>query len=427
VRYDGKSSALRRAIELCNGFKGLKPNSRVLLKPNNLGSGGSSKLPKYGVVTTSQIVDDLIQLLHERGCKDVSIGEGAIGNEESGSNTLQAYEWSGIARVAKKHGVRLIDFNRESHHEVELEGVKVWISDIALESDFLINVPVLKTHMQTKVSLGLKNLKGCLNMRSKREFHRKGLERMIALLNTRLKPKLTIIDGIYTLERGPGLAGTAHRMNVIIAGKDNLSCDIVGANILGIDPSSVEHLREFSLLARRSLDIATIDVKGENPKDVMKKLEWQWNFQDVFFSQAGITGVCFQDPGKSFCSSCSGSIESAFTEFCRTNKGVALDNVEVCCGSEVRPRRESKKIFLIGNCSIKANRDGEDAIRIGGCPPNASEILLTLMKNTMSTWMIRWILVTRLLQLGATKLGLYDRDSQRYKSYPYPEFERDHF
>jgi len=79
----------------------------------------------------------------------------------------------------------------------------------------LINVPVLKTHGQCKVSLGMKNLKGCLSMSSKRAFHGKDLHRMIALLNTKIKPKLTIIDGLYAMEHGPSALGLAHRMNLL--------------------------------------------------------------------------------------------------------------------------------------------------------------------------------------------------------------------
>jgi uncharacterized protein (DUF362 family) len=70
-------------------------------------------------------------------------------------------------------------------------------------------------------------------------------------------------------------------MDLIIAGKDNLSCDIVGSTVLGIEPLSVEHLSEFASIGGRSLDLAAIDMKGENVKDVTKKLEWKVNnYQD---------------------------------------------------------------------------------------------------------------------------------------------------
>ena len=100
----------------------------------------------------------------------------------------------------------------------------------------MIDVPVLNTHAMTKVSLGMKNLKGCLSMNSKKKFHMADLEEMIALLNTQIPPQLTVIDGIYGMEKGPLSMGQAHRMNLIMASQDVLSCDMVGAAVLGIDP-----------------------------------------------------------------------------------------------------------------------------------------------------------------------------------------------
>lgn len=427
VKYDGTLGALRRSIELCNGFEKLREDNNVLLKPNIAwGGGGSKKMPKYGFISTSRIVEDLIQLLRERGCRHISIGEGAVVSEELGSDTFKGYKWSGIERVARKHGAKLIDFNRESYRRVELDGTEIGVSNAALESDFLINVPVLKTHTQTKVSLGLKNLKGCLDMRSRMEFHKRDLEHLIALLNTQVKPELTIIDGIYAMERGPDSLGTAHRMNLIIAGRDNLSCDVVGSSVLGIEPSSVEHLKEFASMAKRSLDISTVDVRGESIKDVSKELKWDRDPEDMF-REAGVKGVSFQHPGKHFCSGCLISVESVLVAFLKDNMGITLDDIEICCGSEVRPRKESKRVFLVGNCAIGANKDLGDAIRLKGCPPKVGETLITLMNHTLEKRRARRIMAVRGLKKIAHKLAIYNEDFPTFKRYESPEFEKRHF
>jgi uncharacterized protein (DUF362 family) len=427
VKYDGTLGALRRCVELCNGFEKLREDNNVLLKPNMAwGGGGSKRMPKYGFVTTSRIVEDLIQLLRERGCRHISIGEGAIVSDELGSDTFKGYKWSGIERVARKHGVKLIDFNREPHRKVELDGTEIGVSNAALESDFLINLPVLKTHSQTRVSLGLKNLKGCLDMRSRMEFHKGDLEHLIALLNTRVKPELTIIDGIYAMERGPDFLGTAHRTDVIIAGKDNLSCDVVGSTVLGIEPSSVEHLKEFASMAKRSLDISTVDVRGESIKDVVKELKWDRDPEDMF-REAGVKGVSFQHPGKHFCSGCLISVESVLVAFLKDNAGITLDDIEICCGPDVKPRKEPRKSFLVGSCSIGANRDLGNAIRVKGCPPKVRETLITLMNHTLEKRRARRIMAIRGLKKIAHKLAIYDEDFPAFKRYESPEFDRRHF
>ncbi len=379
VRYDETSNALRRAIDLCDGFEGLRGTNRILLKPNIMWGGGiGRKMPKYGIVTTSRIVEDLVKLLREWGCVNISIGEATLANKELGSETLGGYEWTGIARVAKEYGVKLIDFNQETFKRTEVDGISMAISRTALDSEFLINLPVLKTHHQARVSLGLKNLKGCLSMKSKMEFHRRGLDQMIAMLNTQLRPKLTVIDGIYAMENGPTALGTAHRMDLIIAGKDNLSCDVVGSMVLGIEPSSVGHLREFASIVGRSADLAEIDVKGENIKDVKKKLEWKANnYQDIY-DRARVDGIRVQDPGKQFCTGCVSNLQALSVVFCKDNRDITLNRTEICCGPEVKAKADSKKVFLFGDCSIRANKDLADGIRLKGCPPKAIASLITL-------------------------------------------------
>ena len=426
-KYDGTINPLKKAIEQCNGFSELKKNDKVLLKPNIIwGGGGTNKVPKYGLITTSKMVEDIIQLLRQNGCRNISIGEGTVEDEEFGFDTLKGYKWSGIANVAKKYGVKLIDFNKESYKQFELNGTKIEISNAALEADVLINIPVLKTHSMTKVSLGLKNLKGCLSTPSKKKFHERDLERMIALLNTQVKPKLTIIDGIYAMERGPLASGLAHRMNLIIASKDNLSCDIVGSTVLGIEPSSVEHLREFALLINRSLDINLIDIRGESIKDISRKLEWEYDPEDIF-RRMKISGISFQFPGKQFCTGCIVRIVCILSAFCKDNMGMDFDSIEICAGGEVKPKKDSKKVFLLGNCSILANKELKDAFRLEGCPPKGVEMLMTLVKETSDKGRARKILLGRFIKNIAHSLGIYNEDFPIFQHYKAPEFDQRHF
>ena len=425
TKYDGTLNSLRKAIELCSGFEELKPDHKILLKPNIIW-GGTKKLPPFGVVTTSTMVDHLLHLLRERGCKDITIGEGTVVNKELGSNTLKGYDWSGIGKVAKRYGVKLVDFNTEAFEEVQLEEIKVNISRWALESEFLINLPVLKAHRQTKISLGMKNLKGCLALNSKKKFHMHDLARLIALLNTKIKTSLTVIDGIYALERGPELLGTPYRTNLIIAGKDIFSCDIVGAAVIGIKPEEVEYLKEFASIKGRSLSLGAIEVKGENIDEVAQKLEWRLSFEDIFH-QARISGITTQDPGQSCCSGCA-VIFSAFSAvFSKDNPDVVLEGVEICIGGEVRAKEESKKVFLLGSCAIANHKDLKDGIRIKGCPPPILNTVVTLVRKTLSSKRLAKIMMSRLIKNIGIKLRIYDEAFPAFGVYEPPEFDRNHF
>ena len=321
VRFDGSLDSLRKAIELCDGFGKLSGNDRVLLKPNITFS--ADILPPYGMVTTSRIVEGVIQLLLEHGCRDISIGEGAISGVLF-SNTRAGYRQTGIDRVARKYGVKMIDLNEGPFQDIALGKVRAQVSSAALETDFLINIPVLKTHAQTRVSLGFKNLKGCLSMASKKRFHTSQLDHMICLLNEAIESDLTIIDGTYIMERGPDtLLGTAHRKDVIIASPDIFACDVVGATILGIDPSQVGYLREFAEAHDRSLNIGSIQIAGEGIGGLKEKLEWKPDVERELFAPAGITGLSVPYPGETLCSGCYATLVFALLAFSKV-AGVCL-------------------------------------------------------------------------------------------------------
>jgi uncharacterized protein (DUF362 family) len=427
VKYEGTPDALENAIELCDGFDGLKPNHRILLKPNILW-GGTKKLPPFGVVTTSAIVGHLLQLLRDRGCKDITIGEGTIPNKELGSSTHKGYEWSGIGRAAKRYGATLVDFNSGPFEEVSLEKIKVRISRWALESDFLINLPVLKTHRQTKVSLGMKNLKGCLAIESKKKFHKHDIARLIALLNTKINTSLTIIDGIYAMERGPEFLGTAHRTNLLIAGRDILSCDTVGATVMGIKPEEVDHLKEYASIKRRSLSLDGVEVKGETLREIARPLEWRL-FVDDIFHHAGIQGITVQhdDTDLSRCSGCEAILSALCGVFCKDNPGVVLDGLEICMGEKVRAKKESKKVFLLGNCAMAANEDFRDAIKIKGCPPPILDTVMAIVLKSLPPKKVAKILLSRTIKNVGMKLGIYDEAFPAFGLHKAPEFDRSHF
>jgi len=427
TRYDRTISAIKKGIELIKGLEDLRPSDNILIKPNVLwGAGGTKKIPKYGFVTTSRLVEGIVILLREKGCNKISIGEGCIANDEIGSDTLKGFAWSGLKKVARKYDVRLIDFNNDSYIKVKLGESNVEVARAALDADFLIDVPVLKTHAMTKVSLGMKNLKGCLSMKSKKKFHMLDLNEMIALLNTQIKPKLTVIDGIYAMERGPTALGRAHRMNLIISGRDVFSCDIVGSAILGIDPTTVRYLKRFSEINMRPIEIESVHVVGEKIKDVYRPLEWQVDYEE-FFLRAGIEGITIQWPGDRFCTNCGTCADILVASYCKDNSGINLEPVELCFGADVKPKEDSEKVILIGDCAIRANRANKNAIKVKGCPPKVVDSMITMIRNTLEKKRARKILSIRLIKGLLNKLGIYNEHFPREFAYELPEFDPDHF
>ena len=429
IKFDGSLDSLRRAIELCDGFEKLNKNDRVLIKPNNCFR--HRIMPPYGMVTTSWIIDGVVRLLVEHGCKDISIGEGAIIGifNELEPYTKRGFKGTGIEKIARKYGIKLVDFNTGAFNELDLGGIKVQVSKAALDTDFLINIPVLKTHFQTKVSLGFKNLKGCLNKDSKKRFHiSKRLDSLICLLNEAIKSDLVIIDGIYMLEKGPEtLAGIAHRKDLLIASPDVFECDVVGATILGIDSAQVDYLKEFAQRHNRSFDLNAIQIKGEDVESLKEQLEWRFEPDRELLMPAKITGLSAPYPGQTLCSACGATLALALSIFGKDNPGMDFGGVAFYYGLGLKPENDTHQFFLYGDCAIRSSKDLQNAIKIEGCPPTLTKTLLALMKALLSKPRMVRILLLRAIKLIGIRLGVYHEIFPGWERYRSKEFDKTHF
>ncbi len=457
VKYDGSPESIRKAVELCRGFENLGKDHRVLIKPNNCFRHNT--MPPYGMVTTTAVVEAIVQLLLEHGCRDITIGEGAIINilDELEPYTKRGFSGTGLDRVARKYGVRLVDFNKGPFREVDLGGIRVRVAREAVKTDFLVNVPVLKTHFQTKVSLGFKNLKGCLSPDSRKRFHKsKRLDRLISLLNEAVRSDLVIIDGIYMLEKGPEtLAGTAYRKDLIIAGRDVFECDVVGATILGVDPAEIDYLKEFAGRHGRSLDLATIEIAGEDVESLKEHLEWRFEPDSELLSPTKITGLSAPHPGQTLCSACGATLALSLSMLGKDNPETDFGGAELYYGLALRAEAERMagagsspaKIFLYGDCAIKSNKSllkkvsdatpsgprdpGErrrpSVITIRGCPPTLARTLLALMKSLLGKPRMARVLFVRTLKLIGIRLRLYRELFPGWERYRSGEFDRSHF
>ncbi len=429
VKYDGSLNSLRKAVELCDGFGRLKPTDRVLVKPNNCFRHPIT--PPYGMVTTSTLLDMVLTLLREYGCSDITIGEGAIIGifEELEPYTKHGFKGTGIDRVARKHGAKLADFNEQPSRQVDIGGLKAQIAEPALETDFLINIPTLKTHFQTMVSLGFKNLKGCLSKGSKKKFHTSGhLDRAISYLNEVVRTDLEIVDGIYMLEKGPEtLAGIAHRKDLIIAGPDVFECDVVGSAVLGVDPAEVRYLREYAERHDRSFDLSAIDIRGEELQSVSEHLEWQFHPQEELLAPSGVTGLSAPTPGQSLCCGCAATLALALSILAKDNRRMDFAYAELLYGSELHAEKDTPRTVLYGNCSIRANRGLQNSTRIQGCPPSLTKTIIALAKALLSRPRQARMLAMRALKLAGIRLGIYREVFPRWERYRSKEFDEADF
>ena len=229
IKFNDVRENIARAVEQVNGFASIRPSDHILLKPNLVMWDSVYPFPKYGVLTSTVLMEEMVRLLSDYGCTKISIGEGSIVDRGFGSDTKAAFAGLGYHTLRDRYGVKLIDFNDGPFASVDFDGFTLDMAAHALETDFLVNMPVLKTHSNTKISLGFKNLKGCLATRSKMFCHHveRSLDSFICLIGEKIRPALTVIDGIYALEKGPVVNGRAHRTDLIVASRDMFAADVI--------------------------------------------------------------------------------------------------------------------------------------------------------------------------------------------------------
>jgi uncharacterized protein (DUF362 family) len=211
----------------------VKHDTRVALKPNMV----LAKPPSEGATTHPEVVEGIIVFLRECGVKNIEIIESAW----IGDNTKRVYKICGFNELSAKYGVVLHDLKDDKIRRVGVGDYNFEICEKALDTDFLINVPVLKAHCQTRLTCSLKNLKGCISDREKRKFHEMGLHRPIAYLNKATKTHFCVIDGIcgdLTFEEG----GNPVTRDMIICGEDPLLLDSYCAALLGYSANEVGYI-----------------------------------------------------------------------------------------------------------------------------------------------------------------------------------------
>jgi len=205
----------------------------VAIKPNLVVARPASD----GATTHPEVVEAIIRFLREFGVSQIKI----IESSGVGNSTNRAFKTCGYEELSRKYGVSLVDITGGPCTKLRHGDYDIEVCDEALRTDFLINVPVLKAHCQTRLTCCMKNLKGCIPDREKRRFHSLGIHRPVAALNMLVKTGYNVVDGIcgdLSFEEG----GSPVTSNRIVAGRDPLTVDSYCAELIGYRPDEIEYI-----------------------------------------------------------------------------------------------------------------------------------------------------------------------------------------
>ena len=255
---------LRRSLDLIGGIENfVRKGSRVLLKPNLL----YGKAPEKAVTTHPSIIKGVIGMVREAG------GIPFLGDSPSVGSLMRAAEKAGIKRVADEMGCPLVEFDkpilapkggRKFSKQLEIDRA-------VLEADVVINLPKWKTHGMTVLTLGVKNLFGCIPGAKKALWHlkagedRKVFAQTLVDLYQVIQPSLTILDGIIGMEGNGPNSGHPISLGLILASRDPVSLDQIVCDLLGIPRESLPTNR---VAFEEGLAKDGVEVVGERVEEV---------------------------------------------------------------------------------------------------------------------------------------------------------------
>ncbi len=229
---------VNRALDLVDYKKTIGKWDKVLVKVNFI----STKNWETGATTDPIVVEAIVNRLRE-----IPVEVLVVESDATTTNADKACVASGMKDMCDRVGVRFINLRHEKDrveipipNAMTLETIKV--PRIVTEAA-IISAAKLKTHAQTGVTLGMKNMFGLLPDKFKGKYHMRGMDKVIVDINTVLRPALTVIDGFVGMEgRGP-VNGNPIKMDTIIAGADPVATDATASRVMGIDPQTIEHIK----------------------------------------------------------------------------------------------------------------------------------------------------------------------------------------
>jgi uncharacterized protein (DUF362 family) len=230
---------------------------KVLVKPNM----GWDVVPEKGADTNPALVRRVIEHCLRAGAKEVYVFDNTC------DNWIKCYKNSGIEQAAKDAGAKVVPGNSESYYqEVTIPNGKrltrTKVHELVLETDVFINVPVLKHHSSARLTGALKNMMGVVWDRG--YWHANNLNQCIAdyALFSK-KPSLHIMDAYNVMMRnGPRGVSVADLSNMksLLISTDWVAIDAAGAKLMGMEPSSVEHIAIAAGMGAGKMDLSSLNI-----------------------------------------------------------------------------------------------------------------------------------------------------------------------
>jgi uncharacterized protein (DUF362 family) len=246
-----------KAMESFGGMKSfVKKGQTVVLKPN---IGWDVSAERAGN-TNPLLVKQIIKHCFNAGAKDVYVFDHTC------DYWKKCYSNSGIESAVKEAGGKIVSGESEGYyHDVEVKSGSVLknakVHELILNSDVFINVPILKHHGSSGITIGMKNLMGVIWDR--RFWHQNNLQQCIADFASFKKPTLTIVDAYNVMKRN-GPKGVSQEdiitMKSLIISRDIVAADAAAAKLFGTEPEKVDYIRIANQMKLGVMDLNKLSI-----------------------------------------------------------------------------------------------------------------------------------------------------------------------
>ncbi len=221
--------------------KFVQKGQTVVVKPNI----GWKRGPETAANTNPLLVKRIVEHCVNAGAKKVYVFDNTV----YPARAAQCYKLSGIEDAAKAAGALVAPADHAKYYsEIEIPEAavlkKVMVHELLLETDVLINVPVLKHHFASHLTIAMKNLMGVVLDRD--YYHGRGLHECISDFCLYRKPDLNIVDAYQvTMANGPQRARPTDLAlkKTLLLSQDIVAVDAAAAKIFGVEPQKVQHIQ----------------------------------------------------------------------------------------------------------------------------------------------------------------------------------------
>ena len=372
--------SVTKVFDLMGGVTNMiKPGTTVMLKPN----AGHASPADTSVCTNPEVVRAVIREVKKANPKSIVIAEAAA----IGCDTMECYEVSGIADVAREEGVELYDIKADKDLiNVAVRGYRSTLHHVKLprrllEADHLINLPILKAHASMVFSCALKNIKGVVQDAVHLQMHQQNLTMAMMDVWSVCHADINIVDAIRPASGYSPHTPVPIEVDCIMGSYDPVALDRIACELVGIDPDGVDYFRVAQEAGLGTTNRDDIEVVGDKVADCYKKM-WVPYLEDIRNRWPEYEVHC-----EGACSSC----QALLTLNMETLKAIGVyddntDMVVVAGGrNTLSPDTPDEKILLHGNCARKHLKEHPNAFFLQGCPPGEGSLYMSVLRKEAMT------------------------------------------